>query len=311
MSLGWDSGFLDVKPGFYAYIDPDGGWFKSNTGIIDGGDYTVIVDSQYNGERMRRILEWIESRGLPAPRILVNTHHHGDHVWANHIVGSAVKIAHTVTARLVKNSLDVDPGMYKAFFPELDFSGSRYTVPDVAFEGGAARITLPNGVELELIHMGPAHTPGDTLVLAREEGVAYTGDLLFCRVTPFALDGYIDGWIRVLREVLPNLSVDYYIPGHGPICGSSGIGEVAEYLEMVKREAEEAYRKGLKPLEAALRIDLGRYRSWRDPERLVGNLYRAYKELEGGVPAEPIEDIATIALDMIAYRNALEERTLG
>ncbi|MEB3755933.1 MAG: MBL fold metallo-hydrolase [Desulfurococcales archaeon] len=299
----WRSGVIEVKPGFYAYIDPEGGWFKSNVGIIDAGDYTVLVDTQYNEPRMKNILKSLEEKGLPEPRIVINTHHHGDHVWANHVVNNAVVVAHIVTARLIEQSMEIEPSMFKAFFPELDFAGSKYTLPNIVYEGGIGVLNLPNDVKVKLIYMGPAHTPGDTLVLVEEEGIAYAGDLVFYKVTPFALDGYLKGWIDVLEKSLLETNVDTFIPGHGPITGKHGLVEMVEYLKLVVQAAKEGHKRGLTPLQAALETDLGKFDAWVDRERIVGNIYRAYLEIEGATPAEPVRNLATIALDMLSYRN--------
>ncbi|MCE4606338.1 MAG: MBL fold metallo-hydrolase [Desulfurococcales archaeon] len=299
----WESGLIQVKPGFYAYIDPDGGWFKSNTGIIDAGDYTVLVDTQYNAPRMKKILEAMKERNLPEPRLIINTHHHGDHVWANHVVGNALVISHLVTSRLIEQNMDIDPSMFKAFFPELDFTGSKHTLPNVVYEGGIGLLNLPNGVKVKMVYMGPAHTPGDTLVLAEEEGIAYTGDLVFYKVTPFALDGYLKGWIDAVEKSLMEINIDYFVPGHGPVTGKRGLEDMLEYLELVIQAAGEGYKKKLTPLQAALETDLGRFDEWVDRERIVGNIYRAYMEIEGAMPAEPVKNIASIALDMLSYKN--------
>ncbi|MCE4614200.1 MAG: MBL fold metallo-hydrolase [Desulfurococcales archaeon] len=299
----WESGLVEVKPGFYAYIDPEGGWFKSNTGIIDAGNYTVLIDTQYNELRMKNILNTLEEKGLPEPRIIINTHHHGDHVWTNHVVKNAIVVAHIVTARLIEQNMDLDPRMFKAFFPDLDFTGSRYTLPNIVYEGGIGILNLPNRIKVKLIYMGPAHTPGDTLVMIEDEGVAYTGDLVFYKVTPFALDGYLKGWIDVLEKSLLELNIDTFIPGHGPVTGKYGLEEMLEYLKLVVQAAEKGYERKLTPLQAALETDLGKFDIWIDRERVVGNIYRAYMELEGAMPAEPIKNIANIALDMISYRN--------
>jgi cyclase len=299
----WPSGLIEVKHGFYAYIDPEGGWFKSNVGIIDAGDYSVLIDTQYNEPRMNNILSSMKKKGLPDPRIIINTHHHGDHVWANHVVKDAVVIAHMVTARLIEQSMELEPSMFKAFFPDLDFTGSKYTLPNIVYEGGVGILNLPNGLKLRLVYMGPAHTPGDTLVLVEDEGLAYTGDLVFCKVTPFALDGYLKGWIDILEKSLLEMDVDTFVPGHGPVADKSCLEEMLEYLKLVYEVAKEGYNRKLTPLEAALQADLGKFDEWVDRERIVGNIYRAYMEFEGGTPAEPVKNIASIALDMIAYRN--------
>ena len=48
---------------------------------------------------------------------------------------------------------------------------------------------------------------------------------------------------------------------------------------------------GLSPLELARQTDLGRFAELTDSERIVGNLYRAYAELDGAAPGAPIDVI--------------------
>jgi hypothetical protein len=56
------------------------------------------------------------------------------------------------------------------------------------------------------------------------------------------------------------------------------------------------------PLDAARELDLGAYADLLDAERIVGNLHRAYAELDGAPPGAPI-DIVTALTDMVAYNG--------
>ena len=44
--------------------------------------------------------------------------------------------------------------------------------------------------------------------------------------------------------------------------------------------ARQGLAAGLSPLEAARQTDLGEYAGWLDSERIVGNLHRAYCDLD-------------------------------
>ena len=55
-------------------------------------------------------------------------------------------------------------------------------------------------------------------------------------------------------------------------------------------------------LNAARDTDLGRFADWPDPERIVGNLHRAYAELDGTPRGGPIDIMAALA-DMVTYNG--------
>ena len=64
------------------------------------------------------------------------------------------------------------------------------------------------------------------------------------------------------------------------------------------------------PLAAARETDLGPYAELLDSERLVGNLHRAYAELEGAAPGAVI-DLAAAFVDMVAYNGGRPLRCLA
>ena len=79
------------------------------------------------------------------------------------------------------------------------------------------------------------------------------------------------------------------VPGHGPLCGLEGPREMNAYLEYVGAESARAFAEGLSALDAAKRIDPGPYARWTEPERMLFNVERAYRELRGEPWDAPIE----------------------
>jgi cyclase len=132
--------------------------------------------------------------------------------------------------------------------------------------------------------------------------VVFTGDLLFNGGTPFALQGSVSGWIEVLETVLRPLGARTLVPGHGPVCGPEVIDEMLAYLRFVQQLAREARAAGLTPLEAARAADLGEFKDLLDSERIVGNLHRAYLELDGAERGAPVDLVRALG-DMVAYNG--------
>jgi cyclase len=148
----------------------------------------------------------------------------------------------------------------------------------------------------------PAHTTNDSIIGIPERSVVFTGDLLFNGGTPFALQGSVSGWIEVLETVLRPLGAQTLVPGHGPVCGPEVIDEMLAYLRFVQQTAREGQAAGLTPLEAARATDLGEFKDLLDSERIVGNLHRAYLELDGAERGAPV-DLAAALGDMVAYNG--------
>ena len=86
------------------------------------------------------------------------------------------------------------------------------------------------------------------------------------------------------------------------VCGPEVIDDVLGYLSYVQRTAAQAHAAGLTPLQAAREIGPGPYAHLLDAERLVGNLHRAYAELDGAAPGAPI-DVAAALADMVTFNG--------
>jgi len=84
------------------------------------------------------------------------------------------------------------------------------------------------------------------------------------------------------------------------VCDLSLAATVTGYLRFVLGVAERGLADGLTPLQAAERTDLGPYADWLDAERIVGNLHRAYAELD---PGRGEVDLLAALTDMVAYNG--------
>jgi cyclase len=133
--------------------------------------------------------------------------------------------------------------------------------------------------------------------------VLYCGDLVFNGGTPFLLMGSVTGAIEVLENVVRPLGAAVVVPGHGPVfTDGAPVQATLDYLHFVADLAERGRAAGVPPLQAARDTDLGRFADWPDAERIVGNLHRAYAELDGTPRGGPI-DIFGALDDMVAYNG--------
>ena len=295
MSLGE---IQQVSEGIYAYLQPDGSWWLNNTGFLVSRDGVISVDATSTERRTRAYLDAIATVTRKPVRTLVNTHHHGDHTHGNYLFGGATIVGHERCREAILGTPAPPPA---GVWTDVDWGPLEPAPPFLTYTDG---VTLWSGdLRCEVRYVGtPAHTTNDSIVHIPERSVVFAGDLLFNGGTPFALMGSISGWIEVLETVLRPLGARTLVPGHGPVCGPEVIDDVLAYLRFVQRTAREAKAQGLSPLQAARAVDLGAFKDLLDAERIVGNLHRAYLELDGGERGAPIDLLQALG-DMVAYNG--------
>lgn len=286
----WETGIKEVAPNVYAYIQAKCSWFWSNAGLVVGNDYVLVVDSLATVGLTQTLIDDIRKVTDKPIRYLVNTHHHADHIWGNHLFTEANIICHhRCREEAIKTGI-MDPDMMGTVFPEFDFHGIQVTPPHITFE---KQLTIHlDEREAQLIYYWPGHTVGDVIVYLPQEGVVFAGDLLFLYSTPLAMEGSFSGWIEIM-EALASLDAKTYVPGHGPLCGKDGVMECHEYLVMIRDEARKRFDRGMSVDEAATDIDLGRFKKWANWERIIANLERLQREFRGEEPTSEI-DIAAL-----------------
>ncbi|ARF54568.1 MBL fold metallo-hydrolase [Streptomyces gilvosporeus] len=288
----------ELATGVHAFIQPDGGWCLNNAGFVTDGDTTLVVDTAATEHRARLLRQRIAQSGAATPRMVVNTHHHGDHTYGNGVFApEATIIGHAACRR----ELLAAGRQLHAVWPEVEYGDIRLTPPTVTFTDELS--VHVGGIEVRLLHPGIAHTPGDTVVWLPEQRIVFTGDLVFHGGTPFVFMGSLSGSLRAL-ELLRSLDAATVVPGHGPVTGPEVYDGIERYLRYVDRLAREGRAAGRTPLEAAREADLGPFAELAESERLVANLHRAYAELAGAEPGAPLDALTGFG-EMVAMNGGI------
>lgn len=299
----YSEGLHQLADGVWAWLQPDGGWGLSNAGLIDGGGQSLLVDTQFDLGRTRRMLAAMApvTAGSPIGQA-VNTHGNGDHCFGNELLDPAVRIwaapeagshLQAESPELLAALLAADLGpqlsdYLRRAFGAFDFAGIRTRLPD---SDVLADTELTVGSRaVELLRLGPAHTHGDVAVFDPASGVVFAGDLLFIGSTPIMWAGPAGSWIAALERLLA-LDADTFVPGHGPVTDAAGVREVIGYLAHVEAGAAELHARGRTVQQAAEELELGRFAGWGNPERLVINVDSCYRALD---PAHPAPDVVAL-----------------
>ncbi|MED7950334.1 MBL fold metallo-hydrolase [Streptomyces sp. BE303] len=286
----------EVADGVYAYVQEPGGWCLNNAGVVLGGGESLLVDTAATERRARRLREAVNGLTAAPPRLLVLTHFHGDHVFGSAVAApEAAVVAHEHARR---EMTEAGLGL-TGLWPDVDWGRIEVRLPHLTYRD---RLTVHVGDRpVELLHFGPAHTTGDTLVWLPDDGVLFAGDVVLNGCTPFVLMGSVRGTLRTL-ERLRELAPRTVVPGHGPVAGPEVLDETAAYLDWLLRTAEAGRAAGLSPLETARDAGPGPYPHWLDGERVVGNLHRAYAELDGE-PEGVALDVVRIFGELVEYNG--------
>jgi cyclase len=285
----WEPGVKQLAPNVYACIQAKATWFWNNAGFIVGSEYVIVIDSLATVGLTGEFLKEIRKITDKPVRYLINTHHHGDHIWGNHVFRGATVISHSYCRREATETPMMDPDLLNAVFTDFDFRGIAVTPADITFD---SQLTLHmDGREIRLIHLGPGHTAGDIIVHLPGDGIVFASDLIFLHSTPLGMEGSFAGWLNNLHS-LANMDVHTYVPGHGPVCDMEGLNLCRDYLLLVQTEARKRFDKGMTPDEAARGFPLGQFRQWPDRERILANVERLWREFRG-------EDPTTSRLDTI------------
>ena len=306
-------GLHDLGHGCFAWLQPDGSWGWSNSGLVADGQASLLIDTLFDVALTREMLAGMRAAVPAAAKIgtLVNTHGNPDHYFGNELVADAAIVAsEEAAAEMRETTPELLAGMQQnwrmmgeagAFFHEVmggfDFAGITLTPPTRTFRGA---LTLQVGAkEVRVLEVGPAHTRGDAIVHVPAHRTVFTGDILFHGGHPIVWVGPVGNWIRACETILA-LDVDIVVPGHGPLTDKNAVRAMRDYFAWLLREARPRYDAGMDFATAARDIALGPYAGWIDAERMVANCRACYAEFAGDLRPP---DVPALFAAMARYRK--------
>lgn len=297
-------GVHDLGNGLYGYVQPDGGWGWSNAGLVTSQGETLLVDTLMGLDLTRDMLDAFKKvpGGQRIDR-LFNTHANPDHFLGNGVVEGAEIIG---TTKCRDEMRDYDPvglaslktnymhmGDSGAFLFEtmgnFDFGGiDAFALPTMLFD---ERLTVQVGDKtVELMDVGPAHTRSDTLAWVAADRTVFTGDLIFNEGHPIMWAGPIENWIAACDHIIA-LDPAIVVPGHGPISDVTAVRNMKGYFEYVRAEARKRFDAGIGWHDAARDINMTEFRGWKDPERIVANVFSLYRQWGSTFTPEESRDL--------------------
>lgn len=187
-----------------------------NTGVIVGDDAVMVVDAQATPQMAREVIRRIRRVTSKPIRYVVLSHYHAVRVLGAAAYKARQIIASQTTLELIRERGRQDMKSEIGRFPRL-FRGAKsipgLTWPTLAFRD---EMTLMLGkLEVKIIHAGPGHTAGDTIVWVPSQRVLFSGDLVEYEAGIYTGDAQLEEWPTTLRR-LRALKPRALVPGRGP-----------------------------------------------------------------------------------------------
>lgn len=306
--MAYAKGLHEVADGVWAYLQPDGGWGWSNAGLVTADGQSLLVDTLFD---LRLTAEMLEAMRRVTPAAadigtVVNTHANGDHCYGNALLAGSDIVA---SARCAEEMAQLPPsamaGVMRAaptlgpageflgrIFAPFSFDDIPDAPPTTTFED---RLDLSvGGRRVTLLEVGPAHTDGDVVVHLPDEGVVFTGDILFHGGHPIVWAGPVANWVAACDRVL-ELGASVIVPGHGPLATPAALTDLKRYFEYLTAEARLRHQAGMSASDAARDIDLGAYAGWGEAERVVANVRALYRDFGDDAPGDVLAVMGEMA----------------
>ena len=228
-----------------------------NTGVIVGDDGVMVIDAQATPLLAREVIRRIRGVTRKPVKYVVLTHYHAVRVLGASAYQAREIIASQATLELIRERGAQDMKSEMGRFPRL-FRGARtirgLTWPTLAFSG---ELTLMMGkLEVRIIHAGPGHTAGDTIVWVPSQKVLFSGDLVEYEAGIYTGDAHLEAWPATLQK-LKDLKPKALVPGRGPALATpaacdraiaytqdfiSGLYDVAKAGVQEHKSLREVYR---------------------------------------------------------------------
>jgi glyoxylase-like metal-dependent hydrolase (beta-lactamase superfamily II) len=234
----------------------------------------VVVDSQFP-EQAQHLISQLKKMSDKPIRLLINTHHHGDHTAGNiafkglvpHVVG------HENCLSNHKRTAEQQKTIEKQMFADITFKD-----------------TWKKKIGKEKIkahYFGPAHTNGDAIIHFQHANIAHMGDLIFNRRYAFidrSAGASVKGWISVIDKTLATFDNEtLFVFGHAfdpeKVTGNKeDLKAMQNYLAKMLQFVESEIKSGKSKEEILKATSIPGVDEWKG-DGIQRGLTAAYEEL--------------------------------
>jgi glyoxylase-like metal-dependent hydrolase (beta-lactamase superfamily II) len=188
---------------------------NNNLSFVITGDGVVVVNSGASYQLAQALHEEIRARTDQDVKLVIAENGQGHAMLGNNywIAQGVPVLAHVDAAR----EFEKDSGQAFLSLQNYAREKSEGTQPMQPTETFTDKVEITMGAfRIEVLHLGPAHSPGDTQVWLPEQSLLIAGDIAFQERMPPIFEGTCTScWIETWDTALEPLGATYVIPGHG------------------------------------------------------------------------------------------------
>ncbi|SDY09387.1 MBL fold metallo-hydrolase [Citreimonas salinaria] len=209
---------------------------NNNLSFVVTGDGVIVINGGASARLAEALHDEIEAITDQPVKLVINENGQGHAMLGNsYWAGLGVDIlAHEDAIHEIEENGDfILQGMQR--YNRDRAEGTEVVVPNRSFSD--REVIEMGDVTLEVLHLGPAHGPGDTQVWIPQWGIVIAGDIAFHeRMLPIFPDTDTDAWIETFEGPFTELGATYVIPGHGH---PTNMAQVTRYTSEYLRDLRE------------------------------------------------------------------------
>ncbi len=235
----------------------------------------VVIDTEFPDQANHLIAD-LKTKTTNPFKLLINTHHHGDHTGGNiafkglveHVVGHANCLSNYKRVAAEQKSED------KQLFQDTTFTDTwKYKI-------GKEKIKAH--------YFGAGHTSGDALIHFQNSNIVHIGDLMFNRMYPYVdrkAGASFKSWITVLDKAQSTFDNDtIFVFGHGSnnaVVGSrDDLKGMQNYISQLLKMVDDNIKAGKTKDEIMQITSVPNVGEWKDDMKIIKmNLETAFLEL--------------------------------
>ncbi|MBA3997638.1 MAG: MBL fold metallo-hydrolase [Candidatus Accumulibacter sp.] len=233
-----------------------------NTGVIITDDAVLICDTLATPVMAQRLIAEIRKVSAAPIKYVVLSHYHAVRVLGASgykAEGMQQIIASQGTYEMIVERGAQDMMSEYERFPRLfqNFDSiPGLTWPTLVFK---QEMTLwMGGLEVKIMHLGPGHTKGDTVVWIPAEKVLFSGDLVECDAACYTGDAQLEEWPATLAAIRA-LGAEKIVPGRGPALTTPaeiarGLDYTTDFVTTLLASAKEAVAAGMNLKQAMAHV---------------------------------------------------------